>query len=182
MLRAIDIANFFIDLSASMEEELMTNLKVNKLVYFAQAWSLVRLGRKLFDEDILAWPYGPVVKSVYDTFKPCGKNNIEHVYGDYTADKFTSEELNLLMDVALQYGQYTATTLVNITHKKGSPWEQVYKAHENNVISISSIKEYFSALKALPTFVPTISDDDLIGYRDKDGYLVLPKEWDDDND
>ncbi len=180
MLKAIDVANFFIDLSSSMEEELMTNLKVNKLVYFAQAWSLVRLGRKLFDEDILAWTYGPVVQSVYSTFKPCGKNNIEHVYGDYSADAFSSEELELLMDVALQYGQYTATTLVNITHKSGSPWAKVYKEHENNIISIDSMKEYFSALQPLPEFTLSVSDEDFVGYRDKDGYLVLPKEWDDE--
>ena len=54
MIKAIDIANFFIDLSNSLEEELMTNLKVNKLVYLAQAWSLVRLGKPLFCENIQA--------------------------------------------------------------------------------------------------------------------------------
>lgn len=180
MLKAVDVANFFVDLSASMEEELMTNLKVNKLVYFAQAWSLVRLKRPLFEEDILAWPYGPVIKSVYDAFRPCGKNNIEHVFGCYSQDKFNDEELNLLVDVALEYGQYTSTTLVNITHKPNSPWSQVYKDHENSVISLESIRKYFSNLKPLASFNPVIHEKDFIGYRDADGVLVLPKEWDDD--
>lgn len=181
MLKAIDVANFFVDLASSMEEEFMTNLKVNKLVYFAQAWSLVRLNRELFSEDVVAWTYGPVIPSVYDAFRPCGRNKIEHVCGEYTQAKFSSEELDLLVDVALQYGQYTAPTLVNITHKPKSPWSQVYKEHENNIITKESMREYFSALKPLPTFNPAFDENDFVGYRDSEGFLVLPKEWDDDD-
>ena len=66
---AIDIANFFIDITQSKEEGYLSDLKVNKLLYFAQAWSLVRLGRPLFDESIEAWPLGPVVPNVYNAFK-----------------------------------------------------------------------------------------------------------------
>lgn len=180
MLKAIDVANFFIELSNSFEEDLITNMKVNKLVYFAQAWSLVRLNKSLFDEDIQAWTYGPVIPSVYNAFKPCGKNNIEATMGDYTPDKFNDEELELLMDVAMQYGQYTAPALVNITHKADSPWAKVYADHRNNVISNDLIKEYFSALTPLPKFSVEVKEDDFVGYRDEDGFLVLPKEYDDE--
>lgn len=179
MHKAIDIANFFVNLSSAADEELMTNLKVNKLVYFAQAWSLVRFNKKLFDEDILAWQYGPVVQSVYNTFKPCGKNNIANVAGNYSEDKFSEDELALLIDVAMQYGQFTAPKLVDITHKKNSPWSKVYKEHESNVISIESIKEYFSNLKPMQSFSFDVNENEFIGYRDSEGYLVLPKEWDD---
>ena len=102
MIKAIDIANFFIDLSNSLEEELMTNLKVNKLVYLAQAWSLVRLGKPLFCENIQAWQYGPVIPSVYNTFKVCGANNIENVFGEYNQKIFSPEELDLLIDILYQ--------------------------------------------------------------------------------
>lgn len=177
MLRAIDIANFFIDLSNSFEEELMTNLKVNKLVYLAQAWSLVRLNKPFFTESIQAWQYGPVIPSVYNTFKVCGANNIESICGEYNQNIFTPDELDLLIDVAMQYGQYTASALVNITHKPGSPWSNVYEEHKHNIISTDSIKEYFSKLKPLPSF--KLNEENFIGYRDKEGYLVLPKEWND---
>lgn len=177
MLKAVDIANFFVDIANSMDEETITNMKVNKLVYFAQAWSLVELKQPLFKEQILAWPHGPVVQSVYDAFKPCGSNNIESVCCDYNQDIFTVEQLELLTDVALAYGKYTAGTLRKISHKKGSPWERAYEEHKRNVISEDSIREYFAKLPKLPKCA---LKENCIGYRDADGYLVLPKEWDDD--
>lgn len=52
MCRAIDVANFFIDLANSDPDDCMTNLRVNKLLYFAQAWSLVRRGKPLFPDEL----------------------------------------------------------------------------------------------------------------------------------
>ena len=46
--------------------EKMTNLRLQKILYFIQAFSLISTGHPLFKEDILAWQYGPVVKEVYD--------------------------------------------------------------------------------------------------------------------
>lgn len=58
MLKATDIANFFISLSNSAEEGHITNMKVNKLVYFAQAWSMVTLNKRLSTKNrsMAAWP------------------------------------------------------------------------------------------------------------------------------
>ena len=125
MHSAIDIANFFIDITQSKEEGYLSDLKVNKLLYFAQAWSLVRLGRPLFDESIEAWPLGPVVPNVYNAFKKYKSNNITKVHGTYSPDIFSDEELQLLIDIQREYGKYAASTLVDMTHEKGSPWEQV---------------------------------------------------------
>ena len=58
MLKAIDVANFFVDLANSDPDDCMTNLRVNKLLYFAQAWSVVRRNKPLFEEDMQAWKYG----------------------------------------------------------------------------------------------------------------------------
>lgn len=58
--KAIDAANFFIKLANDAGEEGMTNLRVNKLLYFAQAWSLARLGKELFAEDFQAWVYSEI--------------------------------------------------------------------------------------------------------------------------
>lgn len=54
-LSALDVANFFINLSCNSEEEEMTNLRLNKILFFAQAWSLVRFNKGLFVEDFHAW-------------------------------------------------------------------------------------------------------------------------------
>ena len=181
MHSAIDIANFFIDITRSKEEGYITDLKVNKLLYFAQAWSLVRLGRPLFDENIEAWQYGPVVPSVYNAFNKYKRSNITEVHGTYSPDSFSDEELQLLIDIQREYGKYAASTLVDMTHKKGSPWEQVYDGSKH-VISNDSIKEYFIKENPLGTFdTHTIEHREAVGYRDpSDGLLVLTVEYNDD--
>ena len=67
-----------------------------------------------------------------------------------------------------------------MTHEAGGPWDQVYCPDElNTVIPTASIKEWFSK-NPLPVFEPRYSDEDVIGFRNADGHLVLPKEYDDD--
>ena len=69
MAKAIDVAKFFIEIVANTpNEDAMTNLRLNKLLYFAQAGSISSLGYTLIEEDFEAWDLGPVVKSVYKTF------------------------------------------------------------------------------------------------------------------
>lgn len=183
MHRSIDVANFFIDLTCSKEEGYITNLKVNKLLYFAQAWSYVRNNRPLFDENIEAWQYGPVVPSVYSTFKHYGRNNIAEVSEKLALDSFSEDELQLLIDIQREYGKYTASTLVDLTHEKGSPWEQIYNGdHNHKVISPNSMKAYFSKQAPLSTFdTQDIERKGSVGYRDpSDGFLVLPAEYNDE--
>ncbi len=180
MCRAIDVANFFIDLANSDPDDCMTNLRVNKLLYFAQAWSLVRRGKPLFPDELQAWKFGPVVPSVYQAFKPCGRERISSVSGEYSADVFSTEELELLIDVARKYGRYTSPALVDMTHRPGSPWEAVYAPGQNNTISTDCLKAYYSQKALLPAYeVPEAPEDQYIGHRDpSDGLLVLPKEYD----
>ena len=180
MLKAIDIANFFVDVYNSMGEEIITNLKVNELVYFAQAWSLVKFNKKLFNEDIEAWEQGPVIPSVYKTFRPYGSKNIEMTIGEYDESIFTSEQLNFLADIVLTYGKYTASALRDISYKSGSPWALVYEKKENNIITPESMKKYFSTLPKRPDYKANTQQ--TVGYRDAEGYLVLPKEWNDGNE
>lgn len=177
MLNAIDIANFFVDLANSDSDDCMTNLRVNKLIYFAQAWSLVRRDMPLFSEEIQAWTYGPVVPSVYHAFKDYGRERIQNVHGEYSPDIFSSEELELLIDIAQYYGKFTSPALVDITHSDNSPWQKVFSKTENRIISKGSLKEYFSASKEIEAFkLKAVNEENFIGYRDKDGFLVLPKE------
>lgn len=93
---------------------------------------------------------------------------------------FTADEIALLLDVAREYGQYSSSKLIDMTHEAGRLWEQVYCPDElSTVISTASIKEWFSK-NPLPVFEPRYSDEDVIGFRNADGHLVLPKEYDDD--
>lgn len=176
MKTAIDIANFFIYLFQD-DEDGLTNLKLNKLLYYAQGHAMIRLERPLFAEEIQAWPHGPVVKCVYKEFKKNKNTRICEYTGRFDVTDFTDEECELLVDVAREYGKYTGSTLRNMTHKPGSPWEQYYReeAHDT-VIPDFAIKAYFETQeKLLEPFNAEFCEEDFVGYRDSDGCYVLPK-------
>ena len=183
MCKAIDVANFFIDMANNDPDDCMTNLRVNKLLYFAQAWNLVRNNKPLFEDEIQAWQYGPVVPNVYHTFKPCGRERIASTSDDYSFSRLSCEEIMLLIDVMREYGRFSSPALVDMTHEAGSPWARVYDPNHNNSITNDSLFDYFSTQQPLPKFsVIDDAEDDLLGRRDpKDGLLILPQEYDDES-
>lgn len=161
--KAIEIADFYIQLINSIPDNTIDNLKLNKLLYYVQGFSLVKLGYPMFDENIQAWDYGPVIPEIYHVFKCCGKNSIEEPTTPFDESRFSTEELNLLIDIYNEYGKYTGWALKNMTHEKGSPWAQVYEKNQNKVITKKSIEEYFKNL-TLPSFtvdnlnIPTVTE------------------------
>ena len=161
---AMDIANLFVSLSNSLPDGSIDNLKLNKLCFYAQGWALAILGEPLFDEDIQAWEYGPVVPSVYHTYKVCGKNQIGQAQDTFDEKNLTSDELQLLTDVYSTYGKYTSYQLVTMTHQQNGPWDQVYEEKQNRVISKESMKSFFSMSDELNHFVPRITEQNTIDY------------------
>lgn len=183
MCRVFDAADFFIDAAADDAENNMTNMRINKLLYFAQGWSLARLGKPLFKENILAWKHGPVVKKVYNRFRFAGSNKIaQMIHGTYDKD-LKKEEQDLLIDALLRYDNYSTSGLVTLSHQKNSPWAMARELGENEVIPTEIMKDYFSQLPPLERFtLPPIGKDDVVGYvNKKTGAYVLPKEWDDES-
>ncbi len=72
MHSVIDVANYFLSLVNEDQGEGITNMKMQKLVYYAQGFSLAMLNKPLFEEPIEAWQYGPVVPTLYHAFKKYG--------------------------------------------------------------------------------------------------------------
>ena len=182
-MKAIDVALFFIDLFNKDNRYIITNLKLNKLLYFAQGWYLSKYNEPLFDEQIEAWDLGPVVANVYQAYKPLGKNHIMIDRNEDNLDesKVSVEQLELLIDVYNNYSKFSANELVEMTHVKDSPWDKVYVKNENKVIPNDLIKEYFLTQEK----IPSISDIDFslvdsIGHIDTDGHLILPSSERDD--
>lgn len=171
------VANFFIDMATKCDREPMTQLRLQKMLYYAQAWSIVRNGRPLFDDPIEAWKLGPVVPSLYREYSRYGNQPINEIDRDYSPDLFSEEELSLLMDVMREYDQYTTPTLVDRTHRVCEPWGNAYK-NPPHIITQEAMRDYFSAMPALKMFDEVISGINELGYRDEEGYLVLPAELD----
>ena len=139
---ASEVAKWFLaynrDVSADEGGEYISNLKLQKLLYYAQGSFLAVTGSPLFDDPIVAWQHGPVVESVYHEYKKNGSNGIPF-NDDFNFDVFTKEENDLLTEVYDTFGQYSAWKLRNMTHNE-IPWKST---HQNDIIQQSTIKSYF---------------------------------------
>jgi uncharacterized phage-associated protein len=183
MANVYDVADFFIELANQDEEGEITNLKLQKLLFFAQSHFLAATGKPLFDNPIKAWDLGPVVPEVYEKYKSFERSPI---LSGRTAPQrtnipelFSDEEYAILLDVAREYCKYTAAYLVKKTHEAGTPWAETTR---NAVIDNGLIARYFSENEKIISFDSIISKKNIpgIGRRDTDGLLVLPADEDDD--
>lgn len=138
MADVMDVARYFLTLVNEEEGDLMSNLKLQKLLYYAQGYHLAMYGEPLFDEEICAWQYGPVVPKVYHEYKQYGRQAIpKPENADFSA--LSSNARQLIEDVYEEYGQYEASVLMHFTHEE-SPWQ--YTTH-NCVITHEQLKNYF---------------------------------------
>src|SRR5829696_6466136 len=76
MLTCRQVADYFLAQQDEESGDLISNLKLQKLVYYAQGFHLTTKGRPLFKENIEAWVHGPVVPELYHAFKDCGSSAI----------------------------------------------------------------------------------------------------------
>jgi len=146
-LSALDVSKFFI-WKAKSEGRAITNKKLQKLLYYAQAWSMVFDNKPLFKEDIEAWIHGPAIKNVYDRYKIFGFNYIDEDISDKEVNKLSSNKL--LDSIWTTYGKYDAQYLEELTHSE-EPWQlarQNLETNEssNNVISLENMKIFYSKL------------------------------------
>ncbi|MHB8322947.1 MAG: Panacea domain-containing protein [Candidatus Dormibacteria bacterium] len=140
---AHDIANQLLFVASRYSEEdderseLLTHLKLQKLLYYVQGFHLVLEGEPAFREDIVAWAHGPVVKAVYETYKGRGSSGILPPPIPPDLPERTSLLIDQVSDV---YGQFSAWRLREMTHET-PPWKD---AMQGSVISRDSMREYFS--------------------------------------
>lgn len=133
-MKSIQVANVFIRRHGG--DITITNLVLNKLVYFAQVEALRRTGEPLFEDGIEAWDYGPVEREVYSVYQKYGRGRILAPEGVPAEDDRTAA----IVDVtAEKYGPLTAFDLVDLSHREGSAWNNVYKQGSNAEISNEDI-------------------------------------------
>ena len=144
---ALQVAEYFID-KANKEKKPITNKKLQKLVYYAQAWSLVLKKKKLFDEKIEAWVHGPAIKSLYVKYKSFGFNPIQKEADQASLKNLSSENKKLLDNVWSVYGGLDAYYLEMLTHSE-TPWQEAREGlqssqNSENEISIKAMKSFYS--------------------------------------
>lgn len=138
----IDVVKFFLKLQNADSDsgDVITNLKAQKLLYYAQGVSLAKTNKALFEDDFVAWQHGPVIPALYDELKTFGRSQID-LPDDLDLDKFSNEQMDILISVYKTYGQFSAWKLRDMTHKE-APWKNV---NINEIITKQSIKEFFSS-------------------------------------
>ncbi len=143
MQRAATISDFFI---ASLHGcgDPLSNLKLQKLLYYAQAWHLAIFDTPLFDEKIEAWVHGPVVVSEYRRFKGWAWQPIMDNPTIPTLDESTEAHLQEVLDA---YGSKNAYELEQLTHSE-APWKDARKGipedePSNEVISHDEMKKFY---------------------------------------
>lgn len=148
------IANHLLD-QADIKGLEVTNLALNKILYFCHAWRLAQFKQPLLSTTFEAWDHGPVIPSVYHQFKRY-KNapitsraemiDLETGEDVVARPSLTSEEKEYLDRMLEFYGVRTGSTLRNMSHEVGAPWDQVRQTapEPGMVIPDRIIEEYFS--------------------------------------
>src|SRR3954447_8990596 len=125
---ALAVANFFVGRALAESERYLTNMALQKVLYFADGEYIAKERRRLFDDRIEAWEYGPVVPTVYHEFKRFGgqpireKANALEMKDDYTTMRLWTPDIpasedadadrDFLKDIWKRYGQWPATKLM----------------------------------------------------------------------
>jgi uncharacterized phage-associated protein len=144
---AVEVAKYFLQLAASEDEpEYLTHMRLQKLLYYAQGWSLAMRDRPMFPERIEAWAHGPVVKKVYPMFASFGDAPIP--FDKVGApEKLTREDKEFIASVWEAYKVYSATSLRNMTHNE-APWKDARNGCApadrcSNEITHDAMKRFF---------------------------------------
>ena len=136
----------------------ISNKKLQKLVYYCQAWTLALKKERLIEHAFEAWVHGAVLRPLYFSYSRYGHNNIvmEHEFTALTVDRFsksvTDEQLKMIHKVLSVYAHYSADELGGINHSE-YPWLKTREGlrkneHCNKPIPDDLIKEYYG-VKAL---------------------------------
>lgn len=120
----------------STELSKITPLELQKYLYYVDGISLCFFEKPAFENDIIAWEYGPVIQEIYDKYRGYGKDEI---ILDKKSIKISSGLRYIIKRVINGYGKYTGGELIDLTHEE-TPWKSTRK---NEIIDKDSIKQYF---------------------------------------
>ncbi|MEI6287758.1 MAG: type II toxin-antitoxin system antitoxin SocA domain-containing protein [Bacillota bacterium] len=128
----------------------VSGMKLQKLVYYCQAWSLVWEDRPLFSEEIQAWVNGPVVPTLYENHRGdflIDQNKFKKLL---SGQKFSKAQIETMDIVIKHYGKRNAQWLSDLTHSE-QPWIDARKGLSEkergaSAISQEQMSEFYSSL------------------------------------
>lgn len=159
-------------------------LKMQKLLYYLQAWTLVATDERLFDEEIRAFDNGPVVYDFWVTHRGCHAIHPEAVRGDASLIPF---EVQPVVDAVLAfYRPMSRFELIERTHSE-DPWKNAWGSRAvtgSDRIDVSEMRDYYRWLALSPTKTPhlppvkhTIVPDDFLEGLERDDDTSSSETW-----
>lgn len=146
---AAQVARVLLELAEQdmdVDQEPMTNMRLQKLLYYAQGWSLARRGERVFEDRLEAWPHGPVVPPLYGRLKDLGKNPIP-------AERLNEPDIDadlraFVASVWEDYRVHSAIKLRCKTHGE-DPWKDAWEKRTQpnfcqEEITEESLRAFFS--------------------------------------
>lgn len=139
----LDVASYILEKCGSM-----TAMKLEKLCYYSQAWSLVWNGSPLFEENFEAWANGPVCPVLFDKHRHMFTVSKEDIPGNSL--NLSSEQKETIDAVIEAYGKLDAYQLSTLTHNE-APWvnargDTPSGARSSTVITLEAMEEYYASL------------------------------------
>lgn len=127
----------------------MSAMKLQKLMYYSQAWNMVWEEDALFDDDFQAWANGPVLPALYNKHRGLFKVD-NSLFREGNTENLTDSQKENIQKVLGFYGDKTAQWLSNLTHQE-DPWlsargDTPVGAPSTAVIPLSAIHEYYSSI------------------------------------
>ncbi|MCQ2079776.1 MAG: DUF4065 domain-containing protein [archaeon] len=129
-----------------LSKQRCTHTRLEKLTYLAYADFISETGTRLFEDEIYAFDYGPVIKSVYSKYSPDSKQHPSEYITDTSEIEYSGSEMSIKsriifaedglkkqfsIDKTLQrYREFSTEELIDITHREGSPWKHIYSKEE----------------------------------------------------
>ena len=148
MTSAIAVAQAFLDLAAD-EGAALTNMQLQKLVFFSHGVHLAAFDASLINEPVRAWDFGPVIPDLYDSLRRFGGGNVPLDLAPTLRDTIAPEgsAMQAIRATWDAYKGYSAWQLSDISHLAGSPWDQVWNQQNGRYRDIPNtlIKNYYQA-------------------------------------
>lgn len=161
-VNALAVANYFVEKKCSESGDL-TLIRLIKYVYISYGFALAALDKSILDprfDKVEAWKYGPVIPSVYHSFKHFEKkqitqetqiirfengNNIEFETPKLDREK-DSEICEILDFVWRSYKDNMPEEIIELLHRPGTPWKYCYVEDQNVEIPREMTKAYYAEL------------------------------------
>ncbi|MBT2572591.1 DUF4065 domain-containing protein [Bacillus sp. ISL-51] len=157
-LTAYDVAKFVLSFQSA------SHLKLQKLLYYIYAEFLLKTGKKLFKEPIVAFKFGPVIEDIFSKYKVHGKSIIDYQedasiklltddlvvtpsFMKVLSSEHGGEAIESITKVLVKYGKYPPFRLVDMTHQEGGPWHRAYEPGQNCAITDDLITKYHHHVK-----------------------------------